>query len=284
MTKFENEVIAKLSETRTAITVKQYFQKLKVLNGGKSLTSFAFLNDIENIKEKINKLDIKFSTSISYWTAITAVLSIYPSKVKLYKQYQGIMIEKASQLKTELSKNEKTEQQEKSMISWESVLGVRDGLLKQIQESKNLDSKKWNGLLKYILIRLYTDIPPRRVQDYSYMYVNFLEPNVLDDEKNYYIVSTGEFIFNKYKTSKIYGEQRFKVPSILEDALMLYFESYFELFNPHSEFKLLVDFKGDNIHPTVGIGKLLNNAFNGPVGPTALRHIYVSEKFGKDLG
>jgi hypothetical protein len=238
---------------------------------------------MKKTQEKIETLGLQFSTTISYYTAISATLSCIPAKSKLYKEYQTKMIEMANKLKGELSKNVKTEQQEKSMLKWESVLGVRDKLLKQIQESENLDSKKWNRLLQYILIRLYTDIPPRRVQDYAYMYVDFLEPETLDDNKNYYIVSNGEFIFNKYKTKKIYGTQRFKVPEVLEDALMLYFESYFELFSPKSEFKMLVDFKGKDINPTSGIGRLLNSAFGSPTGATALRHIYISEKFGEEL-
>ena len=283
MVKFEDEMRTKLLSTRNEITVKQYIQKLRVLNNNKPITSFGFLNDMKKTQESIDALGLKFSTTISYYTAISATLSCYPGKEKLYKQYQAKMIEMANKLKTDLAKNEKTEQQEKSMVPWNDVIKVRDTLYSEIKDVVEHNRKTWDKLTQYILICLYTLIPPRRVQDYSYMYVDFFEPETLDEDKNYYIVGNSEFIFNKYKTKKIYGTQRFKIPSELEDALIMYFSAYFDLFHPHHEFKLLVNFNGEPINPTVGIGRLLNSAFGAPVGPSALRHIYVSEKFGKEL-
>lgn len=284
MVKFEDEMRAKLLEGRSEITVKQYIQKLRVLNDDKPITSFAFLKDMKKTQEKIEALGLKFSTTISYYTAISATLSCYKAKEKTYKQYQAKMIEMSNQLKTELSKNIKTEQQEKSMIPWSRVMEVRNELEKHVESLEEVDNRKdWDKLLQYVLIRLYTDIPPRRVQDFSYMYVDFFEPETLDDNKNYYIVGKSEFIFNKYKTRNIYGVQRFKVPEELEEGMMKYFSAYFDRFHPNREFKLLVNFDGSDINPTVGIGRLLNAAFGAPVGPSALRHIYVSEKFEKEL-
>jgi hypothetical protein len=283
MVKFEDELKGKLLESRSAITVKQYIQKLRTLNDDKPITSFAFLKDQKTTDEKIEALGIKFSTKISYYTAISATLSCYKAKEKLYKQYQAKMIEMANQLKTDLSKNEKTEQQKKSMIPWNDIIIKRDELQKHVEGLEEFNRKDWDKLLQYVLIRLYSDIPPRRVQDFSYMVVDFFEPEVLDDNKNYYIVGKGEMIFNKYKTKKIYGTQRFKIPEVLEDAMMVYFSAYFDLFHPTKEFKLLVNHDGSDINPTVGIGRLLNKAFDAPVGASALRHIYVSEKFEKEL-
>jgi hypothetical protein len=170
------------------------------------------------------------------------------------------------------------------MIPWSKVLEVRDALQKHIDGLEDIDNRKdWDKLLQYVLIRLYSDIPPRRVQDFSYLYVDFFEPETLDPNKNYYIVGKSEFIFSKYKTSKIYGVQRFTVPECLEDALLKYFSFYFDKFHPTKEFKMLVNYDGSDINPTVGIGRLLNKAFDAPVGASALRHIYVSEKFEKEL-
>ena len=283
MPKFEDEMRTKLLSTRNEITVKQYLQKLRVLNNNKPITSFGFLNDMKKTQENIDALNLKFSTSISYYTAISATLSCYPGKEKLYKQYQAKMIEMANKLKCDLAKNEKTEQQEKSMIPWNDVIKVRDKLYREIKDVVDYDRKSWDKLLQYTLIRMYSDLPPRRVQDFAYMYADFLEPETLDEEKNYYIIGNGEFIFNKYKTKKVYGTQRIKVPSELEDALMMYFSAYFDKFHPHGEFRLLVNFNGQPLNPTVGIGRLLNSAFGAPVGASALRHIYVSEKFSKEL-
>jgi hypothetical protein len=284
MTKFEEELTAKMLEKRCTITVKQYLQRLKAINDGKSLTSLSFLTNVDKTDKKIEDMELKFSTKVSYYTAISATLSCYKKYAKLYKIYQDKMIKMATQLKEGLAKNEKTEQQEKSMIPWDDIITKRKELGEEVEKLKNsMDKNGWEKLLQYVLISLYTMIPPRRVQDYAYMYFVQDYPEDMDDNKNYYVVSQGQFIFNKYKTAHVYGQQIIDAPYDLCYVMAVYIHHHLNRWPAGEEHKLLLNYNGNSINMTAGIGRILNKALGDSVGATALRHIYVSEKFADEL-
>lgn len=283
MTKFEDELTAKMLEKRSEITVKQYLQRLKTVNDGKALTSLTFLNKVDVVDKKIEEMDLKFSTKVSYYTAISATLSCYKKYAKLYKVYQDKMINMANTLKEQLAENQKTEQQEKSMIPWQQIISKRDELSKELEKIDGMTEKTWDKFLQYLLISLYTYIPPRRVQDYAYMYFVENYPEDMDENKNYYVVSQGQFIFNKYKTSNVYGQQIIDAPTDLCRVMVRFIHHYLNRWPAGKEHKLLVNYDGESINMTAGIGRILNRALGAHVGATALRHIYVSEKFGEQL-
>lgn len=75
-------------------------------------------------------------------------------------------------------------------IEWEEVLEAKEKI-------KNKDD-----LLIYLL---YTDIPTQRI-DFTPMLIVEASSDEDDENINYYVKSTEQFIFNSYKTSKRYGE------------------------------------------------------------------------------
>jgi hypothetical protein len=127
-------------------------------------------------------------------------------------------------------------------------------------------------------------IPPRRNRDYSEMVIVSKEPSTLDKSKNYYVIDTQEFIFCNYKTASTYGVQRIKVPADLAKVLDEYFETYKLVFpDQKGEMPLLVHFDGSPIHAVNGITRILNKVIGKKIGSSALRHIYLSDKFGDTL-
>ena len=185
------------------------------------------------------------------------------------------MITNANQIKEEYSKNELNDKQKESIVPMEEIIKVRD-------EFKEKDG--WNDVLTYLLISLYTMTPPRRNLDYALMYIVMDEQSVIDESRNYYIASTAEFVFNNYKTKKVYGKQRIPVPDELKAVLDNYIEKYIEKFNPQDdEFPLLVSQSGKMLNKQNGITNILNKAFGKNIGSSALRHIYLSDKYGDSL-
>lgn len=72
------------------------------------------------------------------------------------------------------------------------------------------DKKRHNMLKKYYIGALYTFYYPRRLQDYVLMkYIKNIN-DIDSNEFNYFVDSTGEFIFHKYKTASKYGSQVIK--------------------------------------------------------------------------
>jgi hypothetical protein len=283
MVHFGNELREKLSKDRTAITVGQYIRRLETLNEGKKLTSMKFLLDYDGIIKKIEEMPLAESTKLSYLTAICATLGCFPKYKKIYKNYQTRMIADIVASRAQNASNEKNEKQKESIIPMAEILQVRKRLSEEI-DKEIVTGKDWTLVVQHLLICLYTMTPPRRNKDYAFCFVLQHEPEIHNTERNYYVASTGEFIFNNYKTVREYGQQRFVAPDELQTVLQNYLELYFKRFEIiEDEFPLLVDGDQDILHPVNGITRYLNRAFGKKVSSSALRHIFVSELFADDL-
>lgn len=282
MPRYEEDLKTNLGKTRMAITVGQYIRRLRVLNDGEPLASMKFLMDFNAISKKIDDMGKATSTKTSYLTAICAVLSMYPKYSKLYKQYVDKTTGLNKGLQDQLESNLRNEKQEESIVPMKEVVKVRDALKAEIAKGPPL----WDTYLSYLCLCLYTLIQPRRNKDYSEMFFVFDEPKTLDASKNYYILSTDTFIFNNYKTSHFKGEQRVKVSPELADVLERYIE-YYMLVIPmdkkETAHPLLVLANGKRINPTNGITRILNKALGKNIGSSALRHIFLSNKYGDVL-
>lgn len=71
-----------------------------------------------------------------------------------------------------------------------------------------------------IIYYLFTKQVPRRAQDYVNMYIWKKLGLPKDNTKNWYVSRKQLFIFNKYKTSKLYGQQIIKVDDDLQKVLI----------------------------------------------------------------
>lgn len=284
MPKYEEELRDKLGKTRAPVTVGQYVKRLQTLNDG-PLSSMRFLMDYEVMIDKIDKMDLAFTTKTSYLTAICATLSMFPKYHKLYKRYQVLMIKNANEIKSETQKNLRNEKQKDSIIPMKEIMEARNLIRKQFDEGEGMSSKRWDILLSYFLICLYTEQPARRNKDFAECFVVFDEPEEIDPLKNYYVASNGEFIYNNYKTSNFKGQQRYTVNDTLRkimDEYLFFYISHIDVKTP-AEFPLLVHYDASRIHPVNGITRTLNKAFQKNIGSSALRHIYITDKFGESF-
>lgn len=285
--RYEEDLRVKLSKTRTPITVAQYIKRLRIINDDKPLTSMKFLMDYDAVCAKLDAMTKAFTTKTSYLTAVCAVLGMYPKYSQVYQRYRTKLMSNSSEIKKELDTNTKNDKQEESIVPMKDILDVRNKLKVDFENAKTITSKVWDNFLAYVLICIYTMIPPRRNKDYSEMWFCFDEPSTLDASKNYYVASTDEFIFNTYKTAKHYGQQRVKIPADLATVLENYINYYQQVidgnYKHHNEFPLLVHFNGERVHPINGITRLLNKAIGKRIGSSALRHIFLSDKYGDEL-
>jgi hypothetical protein len=167
---------------------------------------------------------------------------------------------------------------------------VKEALFKELESYKNKEytKKMWEKLLQHLLISLYTQMPTRRNKDYAEMFVTYDEPEVMDSNKNYYVVTTGDFIFNNYKTAKTHKQQRYTAPECMKRIMDDYITKYIMIVAGDApldadEFPLLVDRNGKRLHSTVGIYHTLHRAFGKNIGSSALRHIFLTDKYGAVL-
>jgi hypothetical protein len=190
------------------------------------------------------------------------------------------MIENANIIKAGYEKNEKNDKQKESIVPLAEVIELREKLKNGI-DLDNITKKNWNEYLGYVLLNIYTLISPRRNKDYAECFVTFDEPDKIDLDKNYYVVNDKKFIFNCFKTVNIYGTQTKIVTDELAEIIEQFIKVRLSLDVPiNDEFPLLVNYNGTRLHTVNGITRILNGIFGKNIGSSALRHIFLTDKFG----
>ena len=263
-------------------TAHQYLQTLYKLNGAKPFNNMAWSKKTEDVQSIIDTYAP--STRQSQYGTLASALSLFGDKQtykKTYSHWREALVEAR---KENTGNNERNEKQEENWLSWEEVEKKKSGLSEEISAlplSKKLTPPQYERLLNYVIVSLYTDIVPRRNQDYLDMYVVKKLGKEYPKDKNYYEISGKRFVFNKYKTSKTYGEQVIDVPDALQQTLGAFIKHH--PLNKEKEYKLLVKADGSGLNTVNAITRVLNRVFERNIGSSMLRHIYLTSKYGATL-
>jgi len=287
MANFKEELVQKLNDRHLSEgTINLYIRNLEKLNDGQ-LLSFKFLNNVDKIIEKISKY--KDNTKKSVLISIVSLLGCCPDDkklVKLRKKYYQLMIEKSNEIKDNET-DEPTDEQKANWISWEDVKSKFDELKKMVDEfkdNKKLNENQSDTLLMYFLLSLYIYNPPRRNKDYQFMNVVKKYNDILDDDVNYLSYDDDKFIFNNYKTSKKYGKQIIDIKPEQKECINLYLKFHPKILGKISKNTntplLVID--GHPLVQVNSITKILNKIFGKRISSSALRHIFLSDKY-KDI-
>lgn len=271
-----------------------YLRILEYLHG-KPIEDLSFFTNKEAIDEKMDSL--KPNTKRVYYTAIHSALKLSnpdpTSEMKeLISHYHKKMMRIAQYHKKIANRKSKTQQE--NWIEWQDVTNKWDEMKIDfdILKSKGAISREYEYqfLLHFIVLTLYVKMIPRRNADYLNMIISQKEPEVLDDEHNYLILDDKKFVFNRYKTSAVYGRQDVSIPDFVLDIL------YFYIFSRHQEFPhLSSDLKKGktfpfivlkNLHATTesnAITRCLNRIFSPKkIGSSMLRTIFATDMLHDD--
>lgn len=271
-TKFQLSLLNKFEEKRYSEKTKHnYIRNLELLNDKKPFRNLAFLDDFEKIIGKLKHL--KSTTIRNYYASIVAVLSLYKTKFQLLKKYESLL--NNEQIKIDKSNSNITESQEKNWIT-------PDDITQKLDELSKKDLTNYDNILYYLILSLYTKIPPRRNKDYLNMYIVSNLENISNDY-NYFSITDKLFVFNDYKTKHKYGCQKIDVPIELYDIIM----KYLNVYSPMTKYfkNGLIDTNMKIYEPLLGgrsenyITRILNKIFQKNVSSTILRHIYLSYKY-----
>jgi len=283
---FKNKLLEKLKEKNLSeSSIKLYIRNLEKLNNGE-FKDFKFLKNVDEVTEKLNKF--KDNTKRSNLISIVSILGCCPDDKKLVllrKKYYDLMLKKNDEIK-EKTTNEPTEEQKANWISWEDVKKRFDELKEEVEKFKELkvvSENQWNTLLSYMILALYVHNQPRRNKDYQYMNVVLKENPKLSKETNYLAYNDNEFVFNVYKTSKKYGQKKEPIKEDLKVCIDNYLKFHPKIkgkVNKNTNTAFLVAFNGNPLIQTNSMTKLFNKIFNKKISSSALRHIFLSDKYG----
>jgi hypothetical protein len=251
----------------TASSLNLYKTKLTILNDNKQIKNINFLYDINNINNKIQHL--KPNTQRTYIIAIVSLLACMnksqkvPKKLKkLYEDYSKLMDEYNTTLKDQTKITDGTK-----IISNDDISKIYERL------KQNKDKTK-RAYQDYLILSLYTLLPPRRNLDYQLMkYIKKYNEN-LSNDFNYYDGNT--FYFNNYKTKGTYKKQELDVPKELQEIINYHINNN----NLNENDFILRDFnKETEIKGNNGMTIILNKIFGDKIGASMLRRSYLSNKY-----
>lgn len=263
-----------------------------------------FIN--QNIDDILNYYkNASHSKQISILTVLLLVLSPKekkkPSKRNkpIYDKVNSLLIKKNNDYNETKQKQIKTPKEESNWIELDTIKAfIKDNEKQYIKTYKSMPSKaNYLNLQKFLILRLYTDIPPRRL-DYADMIYRPLADfeNLSSDElkrNNYFalpntnrsnIKKKGIFFFGsdntKSKDKSVGDGVRIEIPdgimklinliryNVMFDRYLLYNTKMLKL-NKNSLSKL--------------IQSIFMEFFHKKVGASMLRKIYISDYFKNDI-
>jgi len=268
-------------------TSNAYIRSLYILNNKVPFKTLTFLKDTEGIDKKI--ATYADNTQKALYATVTSVLSLYKDKAtykKAYTHYYDKMMGKAKEMKEAgADTTEKTAKEKENWIDWKEVQEKANALRDDVDKFINLKSitpEQFSVLLHYVVLSLYTEIQPRRNQDYLDMYVVKKWNAEMPTDRNYLDLATKQFIFNKYKTQKKYGQQKLPIPDTLFKVVQMYIKHH-PLVKGNktktTEYRFLVTSDGSPLTAVNAITRILNRVFGKKIGSSMLRHSFLSSKY-----
>lgn len=192
------------------VTIENYIKFARAINI--HIDNVSYLNDVELIKKVIAKITTNITSQRNYYSAIVKYLRLTNVDDKIIEKYTVEITnisKKVRDLIPELKdklKNINYNQKVKEFI-------------------KKLEDKDFRDLtINEFMLSLYVLLPPRRLDYINMIYTT--DKSVINNTEHNYLYQKGRswlMVFNKYKTSKTYGQQKFflnvKTDSIIRTIL-----------------------------------------------------------------
>jgi len=260
-------------------TASQYIRTLYSLNNNSPFSNLAWLKQKDAVTQRLSEFaESTQKTNLSVIVSALSLVKDKPTYKRIYAHYYTEMMDKSRTSKQQ-DTSVKSEKQDANWLSWEVVEAHGKRLEAEVKKlPTDLSVGQWETVLSFIVLALYTHFEPRRNQDYQFMYVVKNLKQASEESKNYYVVETKQFIFNKYKTAKSHGKQVFDVPAPLVGDLTLYLSRH-PTRAKKGAIPLLCSLDGAPLTAVNAITRILNRIFGRKVGSTMLRHIYLSSKY-----
>ena len=259
---------------------KLYNANFVRLNDGHPVLKFDFLKDVPTILEKLSKY--KPNTQRGYIIAITSLMGdlkeTNPKKYKkTYEEYYKLLTHYNTTLKDQTSQSANEKENWITPERKQEVIDECDKIIVEIGNKRKITEDQYNKLFECLVLGLYTKIPPRRNVDYQSMLI--LNKTNNDTTNNFVDVANKKFVFNKYKTAGAYKKQETNIPDDLMKIIMLYLKH-----RPKGEDdQFLINFQGEPYLQTNSMTRILNKIFNGKIGASMLRKLYLTNKYGDTL-
>jgi len=290
-TRFMIDLKKKIMDVRNVAetTANAYINCLVRINNNNMFSTLGFLKTKKDaVLSYLDEKDI--SNRLTHLSAIVAAVSIYkdsPTYLKVFREYQSMLMELRGEKDSSTVPNVKTEKQERNWEDWDEIVKEYNDLREEVKTFENerkITRAQWSILTDCMILGLYVLIPPRRNADYQKMFIRYNGPLITDKSVNVYEHGEKTFHFNVFKTAKYMGSQSIVIPDELAELIDIYMK-----FHP-----LIVGAKRPNmvrfiVNEDGGVPRdnyitlRLRKIFKKNIGSSMLRHIYISHQFGEEF-
>lgn len=226
----------KIREARPNVkdnTIKMYVSNLNKLQKLFDTDNWKFLENIDNVKEKLK--DLHYTSQRNYFNSIIILLMALNNDKKydkLIEEYNTIRDEGNKKYQDDNATGVISEKQKENFVELSEVQKMIDEMDKEIKDKglKKKDSlapKEKQLIQVFILYSIYTRLPMRNDVSGMTITTKRLYNKLSEDEKkenNYLVVEKNKmfFVLNQFKTSKKYKELDIDIPKDLEKLLRFY--------------------------------------------------------------
>lgn len=271
MNKFMMALWRKLREGRTETTADQLWRTLMRLRDEvhwaeqgimipERFTDLKWLEDVSEIKRRIEAISDSNNTRWTHYKNIMAVWTTVGNS-DMNAKYRQLFDSLNEPIVEHYKSGKKSAKQEEQMIPWAKVLEVRDKLRDDPDKQEH-----------YLMLCLYTMIPPLR-SDFSEM-VCASNMGAIDATHNWYVFETREIVLNVFKNAKDIGQQVIQIPEELATII----ESRKKPGDP-----MLCSPNTKTIWNQSRVCREMEIVFGQRMGPTMLRHIYITDTHGPHI-
>lgn len=276
---FRELIKSKLLENRPTLSVSSIRTYVSILA---NLHDKIFGSEEESLSNFLNKqrvMDYLEDIPSSKRKTILASLVVLLGD-EVPREYQSVMSADSKEYREQETRQEKTEKQEANWIEQDELNTKIDELevnAKKLMKKKDaIDMNDLQEIQQYILLCLVSGkyFPVRRSLDWSEMKLR----NATDQDNEIQLgrgKNSNKFIFRRYKTDRIFGEQEVMISPELKKILVKWID-LLGRFCPENEY-LLIDSKCQKLIP-VKITQRLNKLFGKSASINILRHSYVTDR------
>jgi len=229
------------------------------------------LNYLKEYKQIIDTVNTFYTSLNSQYSYIVPFLTLISYIEQLYKVSYNDLALYLRELRDKIEKQRGDNEIKEGKV-----------LIKNFDIDVILDNiTKLDSSIDKLIYALYTIHPPRRLLDYSEMFIsNNIDIDKLDDSINYVICENdipSYFVFNKYKTNKFFGKQKIKI----NNNLSLIIQEFIKINKLDYNDSLLNNIKSNTL------GKYITNIckkiYNFSITETGLRNSYITYINNKKL-
>lgn len=276
-------------------TALSYIANLVRLNKG----SFSSLTFLKKQRDEILEHIAKFapSTESGYLSAITTALytikdsHLYTTTYNLYRDLLNSKLDDQDKFEDE-NDGKKSEKEQENWMTMDEIKDIWKSLedkVNEFKDSKSLTKMQFETIVDFLILSLYTLVPPRRNLDFLNAYIITKEvPEAhLVNDYNYIDLPNHEMIFNRYKSAKWHGTQKVDIPDELMNVLQLWVKHHPGMKTNGRKPAMIKLFVNHNNEPKTTVNFItlkLKKIFGGrKIGSSMLRHIFISEEFGEEF-